>query len=377
VRDARDEATGTGAEAAPAALLEALLAGAPLGLAFLDPDGRVLRANALLASLDGIPVDQHGGRPLAELAPGLWEAVQPAFRAACQGRATLNQEHRAVAMRPERLRDLVAGTYPVHEGRAVVGVGLVVLDVTPMRQVEEALRSSDRSKDAFLATLGHELRNLLAPLRNAFEVVQLAQDDTLLVERSHRLIERQISHMTRLVDDLLDVSRIGSGKLSLRVERTDLAQVLARALDNSRPHAERAGHAVHLSLPSEPLWVDADPERLAQAFTNLFNNACKYTEPNGRIGVDVEREELHYVVSVADTGIGIPADVLPRVFDLFSQEEGRGRAHDGLGIGLTLVRSIVELHGGVVEAHSDGPGKGSTFRVRVPIPPDRAAAPPG
>jgi signal transduction histidine kinase/CheY-like chemotaxis protein len=244
-------------------------------------------------------------------------------------------------------------------------------------RMEEQLREADRRKDEFLATLAHELRNPLAPIRNSLHVLRISGGSGPgPVARVHEMMERQVNHLVRLVDELLEISRITRGKIELSRERVDLAAVLRHAVDISRPRIEGAGHRLVLDLPKEPLILEADPVRLAQVFANLLDNAAKFTEPGGRITVDVAREGREgdtVRLSVLDTGIGISEEMLPRVFDLFAQDRSPGRAHEGLGIGLTLARSLVEMHGGSVEAHSEGPGKGSELVVCLPLVTDEAS----
>jgi PAS domain S-box-containing protein len=230
-----------------------------------------------------------------------------------------------------------------------------------------ALKESDRRKDEFLATLAHELRNPLAPLRNALQIMKLSGEQPAR-EQARTLMERQLEQMVRLVDDLMDVSRISRNKLELRRERVELARVVESAVETSRPLVEQQGHRLTVTLPPGPVFLDADLTRLAQVFLNLLNNSAKYTEPGGRIWLTAERQGSDVVVAVKDTGIGIPRDKLPGVFELFSQVEGTlTRAQGGLGIGLSLVRRLVEMHGGSITAHSEGPGRGSTFTVRLPV----------
>ncbi len=235
------------------------------------------------------------------------------------------------------------------------------------RRAEEALREADRRKDEFLATLAHELRNPLAPMRNALQVIQLAGGDVAAVAQAREMMERQMRHMVRLVDDLLDVSRITRGKLELRKQRVDLAAVVRTAVEASRPLVEAAGHLLTITLPPQPVFVDGDPVRLAQVFSNLLNNAAKYTDRGGRIWLTAERQGSDAVVSVRDSGLGIPREMLGKVFELFTQvDHTLEKAQGGLGIGLTLVRRLAEMHGGSVEANSEGTGKGSEFTVRLP-----------
>ena len=232
----------------------------------------------------------------------------------------------------------------------------------------EALMDADRRKDEFLATLAHELRNPLAPIRNGLQVMRLARGNTEAIEQSHSMMERQLEQMVRLVDDLTDVSRISRGKLELKTERVHLAEVVNSAVETSRPLIDELGHELTVTLPEQPIVIDADMTRLAQAVSNLLNNAAKYSEQGGHIWLTVERQGSNVVVSVRDTGIGIAADQLPRIFDMFSQvDRSLERSQSGLGIGLTLVRQLVELHGGRVEARSEGPGEGSEFVVRLPV----------
>ncbi len=232
----------------------------------------------------------------------------------------------------------------------------------------QAVREADRHKDEFLALLGHELRNPLAPVRNALAVMKMPGADASVMRQAREMMERQVEHMVRLVDDLLDVSRIMRGKVELRRERVELAAVVARAVETSQPAVDAEGHQLTVSVPPEPLWVNGDPMRLAQVVGNLLTNAAKYTERGGRIGLTAGREDGEAVLRVRDTGIGIAPELLPRLFDMFFQAERRTKkSQGGLGIGLSLVRGLVELHGGNVEAHSGGPGTGSEFVVRLPL----------
>jgi len=236
-------------------------------------------------------------------------------------------------------------------------------------RTDEALRRADRQKDEFLATLAHELRNPLAPVRNAIQILRLKGPLSPDVQWARDVIDRQMQQMTRLIDDLMDLSRITRNRIELRKERVDLARVLHGAVETSRPLVDASGHELSVVLPPEPVYVDADPARLAQVFANLLNNAAKYSEPNGRIALTVDRQGSDIAVSVRDGGIGIPEEMLPRIFDPFSQvNQSLERCQGGLGIGLTLVKRLVEMHGGSVAAHSAGTGKGSEFVVRLPIP---------
>ena len=241
-------------------------------------------------------------------------------------------------------------------------------DFLERKQAEEALREADRRKDEFLATLAHELRNPLAPIRNSLHILRLAGGEGRTAERVSEMMERQVNHMVRLVDDLMEVSRITSGKIELRKEQMELGDVVRSAIETSRPLIDAAHHQLALSLPTEPLTLEGDPVRLAQVLSNLLNNAAKYTAEWGQIRLAARRERSSVVVSVRDNGMGIPAEMLSKVFDLFTQVDRiNSRTQGGLGIGLTLVRSLVEMHGGSVEARSGGPGQGSEFLVRLPL----------
>ncbi|MDO9436872.1 PAS domain S-box protein [Hydrogenophaga sp.] len=243
-------------------------------------------------------------------------------------------------------------------------------DTTRLRRAEQELREADQRKDEFLATLAHELRNPLAPIRNSLHILRLsAQSDGQGNERVHDMLERQVSHMVRLVDDLMEVSRITRGKFELRKEPLDLSNVVQNAIDTCKPLMDTASQKLFVDLPAgAPLVLEADAVRLAQVLANLLNNASKYTESGGHIWLNARREGADVVVSVRDNGTGITADMLPRIFDLFTQgDSSYHRAQGGLGIGLTLVRSIVGMHGGSVEARSEGPGHGSEFLVRLPL----------
>ena len=232
----------------------------------------------------------------------------------------------------------------------------------------EQLRDQDRRKDEFLATLAHELRNPLAPMNNGLQLMRLAASNPGTLEHARAMMERQLQQMKRLVDDLMDVSRISRNKLELRKEFVELATVVNRATETSRPLVEVAEQQLLVTLPAEPVLLDADPVRLAQAFSNLLNNASKYSEKGSQIWFQAEQVGDEILVSVRDTGIGIPADKLPNVFDMFMQvDRSLERSQGGLGIGLTLVRQLVQMHGGSVEVRSDGPGKGTEFIVRLPL----------
>jgi len=237
------------------------------------------------------------------------------------------------------------------------------------------LNEADRRKDEFLATLAHELRNPLAPIRTGVHIMRLTGAEAS-AQSVLPMMERQLQHLTRLLDDLLDVSRITRGKIALHVEPVDLGRTVQAALEACRPLIDKMGHELTVSLPPEPVTLDADPVRLAQIVSNLLNNAAKYTPPGGRIALHVERQGGEVEIRVTDNGTGIAPENLRRIFDMFTQVEGdTSQAQGGLGIGLALVKGFVVLHGGSVEARSDGPGRGSEFCVRLPVRSTQAVAP--
>jgi signal transduction histidine kinase/ActR/RegA family two-component response regulator len=275
--------------------------------------------------------------------------------------------------------------YDLGTGRALSSAALMLGVVTLMwiallalRRREQHEREADRRKDEFLATLAHELRNPLAPIHNALSILKLAYNDRETFERSTGMIGRQLAQLVRLIDDLLDVSRISRGKLELRRERVELAPIVHQAVETCCPIAEPAGQQeVTVALPPQPVYLDADPVRLSQVICNLLNNACKFSGQDGRISLNAERCGNDVTISVKDNGIGIPHDKLDSIFEMFSQiDKSLERSQGGLGIGLALSKRLVALHGGTIEARSGGSGKGSEFIVRLPLAGDSASPPP-
>jgi len=355
-----------------------LVARAPVPIAVAhNADCSFISSNDALARLLGVPPDVN-----ISMTPRVGE--QPLYRIQHNGRDLPPSElpmQYAIAHRSHVTNDIEIvradgsvvyvqnDVEPLYDRRGdVCGCVSVCVDLTEHKRVEDVLREADRRKDEFLATLSHELRNPLAPIRNAVELMRRAGRDPHIAERALAIMERQLHQLVRLTDDLLDVSRITRNTIELRRDRIDLRAVLRSALETIDPLSHAGGHELTADLPDTPLWVYADFTRLAQAFVNLLNNAVKYTDRGGRISVTVSMDAGEAVVSLRDTGIGIDPALLPRIFDMFVQiDPGSTRARSGLGIGLALTRRLVELHEGTIEAHSDGPGAGSTFVVRLPL----------
>ncbi len=336
--------------------------------------GKIIDSNPFLSALLGYSPDELRGKELWEI--GLFqdiEANRAAFRQ-LQEQGYIRYEDLPLETKDGRRAfvEFVSNVYAV-EGRPVIQCN--IRDISDRKRAEEALREADRRKDEFLAMLAHELRNPLAPLRNALEVLRLKGTDDAEVRWAQDVIERQVQQLTRLVDDLLDVARFNRGKINLQLAPVDLAAVVARAVEISRPLIDAHKHALDVTLPEQAMRVAGDLTRLAQALSNLLNNAAKYTEEGGRIELTVAPSGVEAVLRVRDTGAGIAADMLPHVFEMFTQAPGSiARSEGGLGLGLTLVRMLVEMHGGTVAAHSEGAGHGSEFVVRLPLL--REAAPP-
>jgi signal transduction histidine kinase len=259
-------------------------------------------------------------------------------------------------------------TMAAQSSQAIERTRLFDAEVRARKEVEQA----NRAKDEFLAMLGHELRNPLSPIFTALQLMRLRGGDVMLKERT--IIERQVKHMARLVDDLLDVSRVARGKVALSRAPIEMAEVLSKALETVSPALEERAHQLSVSVPARGLMVDGDDERLAQVFANLLNNAAKFTEPGGRIQIVAEARDGRARISVRDNGVGIDASQLPHIFDMFVQ--ARDGARGGLGIGLSIVRNLVALHGGTVTARSDGPGRGSEFIIELPLAAPGATARP-
>ena len=376
-RAAREEAERVGFDRArDAEELEQLYQSSPLGLAFLDCELRYQRLNGVLAKLNGQSLEWHLGRTLGEVLPAEAHVLEPRMRDVLAGQSIVDFELTGgVANAPGEQRSTISSFLPVRDrdGR-VKGINVIVQDITQRKRAElqaqaseAALQEAHLRKDEFLATLAHELRNPLAPIRNALEILQLPLAQEIDVTRARGVIGRQIDQMTRLVDDLLDVSRISQGRLELKREPVDLRAVLSLAVETSRPLLQEFRHRLRVELPHDALPVFADQTRLGQVFANLLNNAAKYMPPGGDVQLRVERRFDQVLVSVRDHGIGIDTGDLPHVFEMFSQVgAARRHARGGLGIGLSLVRRLTDMHGGRVSVESAN-GLGSTFTVELPM----------
>ncbi len=341
------------------------------GAATLDAGGSVMYCNRRFADMLGRPHERVMGLGFGDFMPShegtLFERLLKNGRAgADQSEAHLQQADGSLVP-----IFLTFNALPEDCGAAI---GVLITDLTKQRSHErlkvamEALKESDRRKNEFLAMLAHELRNPLAPIRNAVQVLRLRGNLGAEVQLASEMMERQVNQMVRLVDDLLDVSRVSRGKIALRLGRIELASAVNHAVEAVHSLVQCMEHELTVTLPSRPIYLKADPTRLAQIVGNLLNNACKFTPKGGRIFLNVEREAAQAVIRVQDSGIGIAGDKLPAIFEMFTQiDTSLERTVSGLGIGLTLVKNLAELHGGTVEARSAGVGHGCEFVVRLPI----------
>jgi PAS domain S-box-containing protein len=332
-------------------------------------DGVIRSWNAGAERLFGYAPHEAIGRPITLIIPpDRHDEEHEILARIAQGERVEHFETVRVSKQGRSI-DISLTISPVRDGAGrIVGASKVARDITDRKRAEAALREADRRKDQFIALLAHELRNPLAPLRNGLQVMRLAGSDANVVAQARGMMERQLGHMVRLIDDLLDISRISQNKMELRRSRVLLTDVVSSAVETARPAIEAAGHKLTIALPPEPVHLDADLTRLGQVFSNLLTNSAKYTTRGGRIWLAAERRGGEVIVSVRDTGIGIPADDLPRIFDMFCQvDRSIERSAGGLGIGLALVKGLVEMHDGTVSVASEGHGKGSTFTVELPV----------
>ncbi len=343
------------------------------GIVTMDKEGRIQEANPAYREKLGYTMDE-----LRKL--GRQDVTSPACHAA-ETRILLERvlpggdsgEYEAeYVCKDGSVFPVSVRTWSVHDGGGkVVGFRAFVRDITERKRAEDALRAADRRKDEFLATLAHELRNPLTPMRSA---VYLLREDVAVPDKRDRalsllaMIDRQVENLIRFVDDLFDVSRLAFSAIELKMERIDLMEVLRRAVETARPRIAAGRHDLLLRLPQEPLFLSGDFARLNQVFAGLLDNAAKYTAPAGVISLVVEREKDFVVVTVRDSGAGVPRELLSMIFERFTQvDKALGRAHGGAGIGLALARSVIEAHGASIVAESEGPGCGSAFIVRLPL----------
>ena len=345
----------------------------PYGVWMTDPDGRIRYVSPCFLTLLGVDLQQlRNEGQFHFLPPEIREELERSWLQSRRSGAAFDAEYKMqFADGSEKTiwtHGLLVRTPDGYE--RWVGVNI---DISERVKVQEELRrqanflrDADRQKDEFLALLGHELRNPLAPLRNALHVLLQPDLDATILRRVKEMMDKQVNHLTRLVDDLLDVARISQGKIELIKEPVDLAVTVNNSVESVRPLLDARNHRLTVSLPEAPMFVEADPTRLEQILVNLLNNAAKYTKHGGQISLTADWEGPQAVIRVRDNGVGISPELLPKIFNLFAQAETTlDRSQGGLGIGLTLVKKLVELHGGSVAAHSEGQDRGSEFVVRL------------
>jgi PAS domain S-box-containing protein len=311
-------------------------------------------------------ISDHGWPDV--LHPDDVEGTMAAWKGCIADGCEWSREHRVKGV-DGKWHPILARGAPVRNERGEITAWAGInLDISELKGKEEALREADRRKDEFLATLAHELRNPLAPLRNGLEILERTRSDTPLGSRVRGIMSRQLEQMVRLIDDLMDVSRISRGRISVRREHVDILEAVKTAIESARPVIESAGHKLTVALPADPVMVDGDEMRLAQVFANLLSNAAKYTPRGGEVQVAVTRDAGHACIAVKDNGIGISKTMLPRIFDLFMQVDNAiERAQGGLGVGLSIAQRITQMHGGTLLVASEGEGKGTQFTVRLPL----------
>jgi PAS domain S-box-containing protein len=362
-------------EARKSAMLESALD----AVITMDHEGNIVEFNPAAEKMFGWARADALGKPLADLiVPSpLKERHRQGlthYLATGEG-AALDRRLELTALRSDGTEfpvELAVTRIPFHGPPMFTGY---IRDITERKRMEDELRgradellAADRRKNEFLATLAHELRNPLAPIRNGLQVWRLSENDPQLMEQARDMMDRQLAQMVRLVDDLMDLSRVSRGTIELRRERIALEQIIEQAIETSRPIIDQAGHSFILDVPSSPIYVDADPIRMAQVLSNILNNSAKYTEPGGQIQLSAFRQDDDAVVKIKDDGVGIPPDMLSSIFDTFTQVNRKlERSQSGLGIGLSIVKTLVQMHDGSIEAISEGIGKGSEFIVRLPI----------
>ena len=351
--------------------LNSIYATAPVGLAVLDTDLRYLRINDLLAVKNGMPAEQHIGRHVREIVPSIARSIETICRELlATGKPRFNVEMIGeTAAQPDVKRTWVNSYFPLRNlNGECIGINVVVQDLTEQKRLEERLREADKRKDEFLAVLGHEWRNPLGVISNAFELLPVSV--TPESQEIRAIIKRQITRMTHLTNDLLDVSRISAGQIEIDKHSCDFAAIVREAAEDYRGILASVGIRLELQLPKDPIWLLGDCRRLAQSVGNLLHNTNKFTPPGGTVTVTlgIVPNQQVAVLKVRDTGIGMDESTLSRLFEPFSQAlRTFDRSRGGLGLGLTLVKGFIEMHGGEVSASSKGPGSGSEFTVQLPV----------
>lgn len=362
-------------------LLEAMLISIGDGVIATDAAGHVVLLNAVAQQLTGWKQPDAIGRPLSEVFQIVNEETRrpvenPALRALREGRILGLANHTVLISRDGSEWPIDDSAAPIRDAQGRMNGAILVFREIRERKRQQAelqrhvnaLNEADRRKDEFLATLAHELRNPLSPLSNALQIWPLVENDRHEMEQLRQMMERQVQQMTRLIDDLLDVSRITRGKIELRTQSVDVNTLISGAIEAVQPFVTACGHQLTVTLADAPAIVEGDVARLIQVFGNILHNAAKYSGPKGRIGIAVRRVDEEVVVTIEDNGPGIPPHMLRQIFEMFQQvDQTLERSHGGLGIGLTLVKRLTELHRGRVEAFSDGPGQGSRFVVTLPL----------
>jgi PAS domain S-box-containing protein len=350
--------------------LDSAYRAAPIGLAMLDRQFRFVRVNERLAEFNGVPASEHIGRTVHEVAPDVADAAETVFQ---QVLRTAKPVRGMELVAETRAEPGVKRTWLEHwhpffgTSQEVIGVCVAVEDVTDRKKIEEELRRADRQKDEFLAMLGHELRNPLAPLYTASELLARYLSGDSRVQGPLGIIRRQLGHLNRLVDDLLDASRIAQGKIELQREPLEIHGVVDEAVEAVQPIVHDRRHRLVIGRAGEELYVMGDRARLVQSILNVLHNAAKYTDPNGEIRLDVLGEGDRVAIKIADNGIGIRPEVLPDIFEMFVQSERTlDRSQGGLGIGLAVVKRLIQMHNGTVTASSSGAAHGSTFTITLP-----------
>jgi PAS domain S-box-containing protein len=345
------------------------------GILILDAsNGKITEANPFMTELLGYPIDELIGKELWQI--GLFEDIEESQAAFQQLQKEGYIRYRDLPLETKSGRkaevEFISNVYNV-DHHSVIQCN--IRDITDRRQLEraeaqaEALTDLHQRKDEFLAMLSHELRNPLAAITNAVQILDLQQDELPIQKKARTIIRRQTGNLVVLVNDLLEVSRILTGNIQLHREDIDLRGVIQQAIETSRPLIDQNKHELTLSVPMEPAWLHADAQRLEEVIINLLNNAAKYTPESGHIRLNLQQDDHELVLRVRDTGIGIAPDVLPHIFELFTQApRSLDRSQGGLGVGLSVARKLVELHEGIIEAHSEGLGKGSEFIIRLPNP---------